>query len=166
MDDLPSQPVASTSTAEPTLPPPGPSKTSLKKAAKKAERDATKLDRRRAERERKRAREAQRKQDIKEGKLTAEELEIFSGRKKLKNLRNESRKKGSLVSDVKCWKGGLIVDCGFDELMSENVSLFPKNIGMNPLCVCSCLAHSRKSNPWDHNYRSSTPSIDSPPNRS
>jgi tRNA (guanine9-N1)-methyltransferase len=122
------QPVASTSKLPSAAEAPGtagPSKSSLKKAARQARFEATKQHRRQAEEERKKARDAQRRQDLKDGKLSVEEIEAMQAKRKAKEIKKRGGK--SHVTDEDCWQGGVIMDLGFDDLMLESVSLQTDN---------------------------------------
>jgi len=79
---------------------------------------AVRPEKRAAERARKRERDAQRKEGYAAGTLTAEEMEVYEKRKAMKKARTDDGKKAK--KDV--WKGGVIIDLGFDDMMRDPVS--------------------------------------------
>jgi hypothetical protein len=105
--------------------PPKLSKNAIKKAAKRARAESEKLVRRAAEKERRKANAAKRKADMQAGLLSQEEVDEIRKRQEAKRLRNKVRAKGGNVvkDDEQTFKGGIVIDCGFDELMSEQVSV-------------------------------------------
>lgn len=100
------------------------SKNAMKKAAKRARAESEKLVRRAAEKERRKANAAKRKADMQAGLLSQEEIDEIRKRQEAKKLRNKVRAKGGNVvqDDGQTFKGGIVIDCGFDELMNEQVS--------------------------------------------
>lgn len=100
------------------------SKSAMKKAAKRARAESEKLVRRAAEKERRKANAAKRRADMQAGLLSKEEMEEIQKRQEEKRLRKRIRSKGGHVvkDDEAAWKGGIVVDCGFDELMNGQVS--------------------------------------------
>lgn len=100
------------------------SKSAMKKAAKRARAESEKLVRRAAEKERRKANAAKRRADMQAGLLSKEEMEDIQKRQEEKRLRKRIRSKGGNVvkDDEATWKGGIVVDCGFDELMNGQVS--------------------------------------------
>jgi tRNA (guanine9-N1)-methyltransferase len=123
--------------------PPKLSKNAIKKAAKRARAESEKLVRRAAEKERRKANAAKRKADMQAGLLSHEEVDEIRKRQEAKRLRNKVRAKGGNVvkDDEQTFKGGIVIDCGFDELMSEQVSV--KWISIYSLANVAC----RKSCP-------------------
>lgn len=100
------------------------SKNALRRARRAEYLAATKMDRRQAEKERKRARHAQAMEDYRSGNLTPEERAEIERKKAAKLLKQQSRARGGMTgikSLDEGWKGGVIVDLGFDELMTEQV---------------------------------------------
>jgi hypothetical protein len=75
-------------------------------------------EKRAAERARKRERDAQRKEGYAAGTLTAEELDVYEKRKAMKKARTDDGKKAK----KEVWKGGVIIDLGFDDMMRDPVS--------------------------------------------
>ena len=80
---------------------------------------ASRPEKRAAERARKRERDAERKEGYAAGTLSAQEVEVFEKRKALKKARIDDAK--GTRKDV--WKGGVIIDLGFDDMMRDPVSL-------------------------------------------
>lgn len=118
-------PLASTS-ALPSGDAPPLSKNQLRKLRKQAEYEASKVERRAAERDRKRAKRAKEVAELKAGTLPPERLEQLERKKQEKRLKDQARAQGMLadLSDPNAgWKGGLVIDLAFDELMNEQVSL-------------------------------------------
>jgi hypothetical protein len=100
------------------------SKKAMKKAAKRARAESEKLVRRAAEKGRRKVNAAKRKADLQAGLLSPEEVEEFRKRQEAVKLRKKLRAKGGdlVKDDAQTWKGGVVIDCGFDELMNEQVS--------------------------------------------
>ncbi|SCZ90676.1 BZ3500_MvSof-1268-A1-R1_Chr1-3g02141 [Microbotryum saponariae] len=90
------------------------SKNALKKLKKAAAREATKAFRRQQERASRKAKQARKRQLVAEGVLDKEELESVASRK-----RRRLREAGGRVVPH---GAKVIIDLGFDELMTENVS--------------------------------------------
>lgn len=138
----PSSVVAATSQNANADEPPKLSKNAIKKAAKRARAESEKLVRRAAEKERRKANAAKRKADMQAGLLSPEEVEEIRKRQEAKRLRNKVRAKGGNVvkDDEQTFKGGIVIDCGFDELMSEQVSVTSMLIRSfaNAACRKSC----------------------------
>lgn len=99
------------------------SKNAMKKAAKRARAESEKLVRRAAEKERRKTNAAKRRADMQAGLLSKEEMEEIQKRQEEKRLRKRVRAKGGGVikDDAMAWKGGIVIDCGFDELMNGQV---------------------------------------------
>ncbi|KAJ9100986.1 hypothetical protein QFC19_005382 [Naganishia cerealis] len=97
------------------------SKSAMKKAARRARAESEKLVRRAAEKERRKANAAKRKADLQAGLLSKDEVEELRKKHEAVKLRKRLRAKGGdlVKDDDKTWKGGIIVDCGFDELMTD-----------------------------------------------
>ncbi len=107
----PSTPAAGAATGET----PGLSKRAQKRLAKKEKWEEGKAERRAEERKRrklnKQAARAKREEDVEKGLITREEL--------IEELRAKSRRK---AEDADPYDVGVIVDLGFDELMTDKVS--------------------------------------------
>lgn len=92
--------------------------------SKKAQKKAAKVARYVAEKSARRAHEKQVKKEKKAalsakrdaGELGPEELELDAERKRIKKQMRKSISKGSEV-----WKGKIVIDLGFDDLMIEKV---------------------------------------------
>lgn len=79
--------------------------------------EAFKPEKRAAEKARRKERAAALREGYEAGTLTPEEQEIYEKRKALRITRKKDTGKSK-----RDWKGGVVIDLGFDELMSEQVS--------------------------------------------
>lgn len=79
--------------------------------------EAFKPVKRAAEKAKRRERAAALREGYEAGTLSVEEQDIFEKRKALRTARK--RDTGKSKRD---WKGGIVIDLGFDELMTEQVS--------------------------------------------
>lgn len=104
------------------------SKNAMKREAKRARWEATKLDRRQAEKDRRRDKRAADKAEFDSGTMTPEEKEAYEQRRQHRQQKNKARLKGGLAKEEDAWKGGIIIDLGFDELMLEGVSLIVSTV--------------------------------------
>ncbi|RSH92661.1 tRNA (guanine(9)-N(1))-methyltransferase [Saitozyma podzolica] len=96
------------------------SKSAMKKAARKARMEELKPIRRQAEKERRRERAVQLAEGYAAGTLTPEERALVETRRAKERERRESKRKGPEKGvDQEAWKGGVIIDLGFDELMTD-----------------------------------------------
>lgn len=78
--------------------------------------------RRQAEKERRRERAVQLAEGYAAGTLTPEERALVESRRAKERERRESKRKGPEKGvDQEAWKGGVIIDLGFDELMTDQV---------------------------------------------
>lgn len=100
------------------------SKNAIKKAAKQARIEAEKSSRRAYEKEKAKARKAAQKAEFESGQMTPEQVEAYELKRKERNEKLRAKQKGGKVKDEEAWKGGIVIDLGFDELMTEAVSLF------------------------------------------
>lgn len=78
--------------------------------------------RRQAEKERRRERAVQLAEGYAAGTLNAEEKALVESRRAKERERRVSKRKGPEKGvDQEAWKGGVIIDLGFDELMTDQV---------------------------------------------
>jgi hypothetical protein len=118
-------PEASTSSNPDVIDPNAPnplSKNAMKKAAKLARMEAQKPNRRAQEKEKAKARKASQKADYEAGKMTAEEAAEYLERVRDRTDKLNAKQRGGRVKDKDAWRGGLIIDLGFDDLMNQGVS--------------------------------------------
>ncbi|WVQ97063.1 hypothetical protein IAU59_004173 [Kwoniella sp. CBS 9459] len=99
--------------------PEGMSKSAMKRAARQARLEALKPIKRAAEKERRKARSAQLSEGYANGTLSEADKEIFERRKKLEKDRRVAKRKIETGDQEGDWRGGVVVDLGFDELMNE-----------------------------------------------
>ena len=119
------EPEASTSANPGILDPNAPnplSKNAMKKAAKLARMEAQKPNRRAQEKDKAKARKASQKADYEAGKMTPEEAAEYLERVRDRTDKLNAKQRGGRVKDKDAWRGGLIVDLGFDDLMNQGVS--------------------------------------------
>ncbi|KAK4686939.1 tRNA (guanine9-N1)-methyltransferase, partial [Tremellales sp. Uapishka_1] len=100
------------------------SKNAMKRAAKQAKMDALKPVRRQAERLRRQQKHGERREAYAAGTMTPEEKEAFERARDLKRTRQSNKKKteahdGVMVGQQGVWKGGVVIDLDFDELMTD-----------------------------------------------
>ncbi|WVQ85487.1 hypothetical protein IAT38_007652 [Cryptococcus sp. DSM 104549] len=96
------------------------SKSAMKRAAKKARMAEVKPLKRAAEKERRRIRHAQLSEGYAAGTLSAEDKDIYERRRRVEKERRIASKAFKSGEQSEDWKGGVVIDLGFDELMSEN----------------------------------------------
>ncbi|OCF32896.1 tRNA (guanine-N(1)-)-methyltransferase [Kwoniella heveanensis BCC8398] len=99
--------------------PEGMSKSAMKRAARQARLEALKPIKRAAEKERRKARAAQLAEGYANGTLSEADREIFERRKQTEKERRVAKRKIEHGEQGSDWRGGIVVDLGFDELMNE-----------------------------------------------
>jgi hypothetical protein len=143
---------ASTSTlpVDPNAPNPL-SKNAMKKAAKLAKMEETKLARRAEEKQKAKARKVSQKAEYKAGNMTPEEAAEYLERQKERTDKLRARQRGGRAKDKDAWKGGLVIDLAFDELMQPGVGVgrFSGWLTISEIDWLF-LALVRKSNQWVH----------------
>ncbi|KAL1410900.1 tRNA (guanine(9)-N(1))-methyltransferase [Vanrija albida] len=90
------------------------SKNQQKKLAKRAKFESHKLEKRAAERIRRRERTQALKAGYEAGTLSDADKEIYE-----RGLELKRRAKANVNEAATVWPGGVVIDCGFDELMTE-----------------------------------------------
>lgn len=83
--------------------------------------DAEKPEKRKAEKLRRKENAAKLSEGFKAGTLSAEDLATYNARREAKAVRNKVKKREDR-GNVKEWKGGVVIDLDFDELMTEQAS--------------------------------------------
>ncbi|WVF70694.1 hypothetical protein IAT40_005487 [Kwoniella sp. CBS 6097] len=99
--------------------PEGMSKSAMKRAARQARLEALKPMKRAAEKERRKARLTQLSEGYANGTLSEADKEIFERRKRTEKERKVAKRKIDHGEQDGDWRGGVVVDLGFDELMNE-----------------------------------------------
>lgn len=143
---------ASTSTLPVDFNAPNPlSKNAMKKAAKLAKMEETKLARRAEEKQKAKARKVSQKAEYKAGNMTPEEAAEYLERQKERTDKLRARQRGGRAKDKDAWKGGLVIDLAFDELMQPGVGVgrFSGWLTISEIDWLF-LALVRKSNQWVH----------------
>ncbi|WVR05680.1 hypothetical protein IAU60_002702 [Kwoniella sp. DSM 27419] len=98
---------------------PGTSKSAMKRAAKQARAEELKPLKRAAEKERRKIRAAQLAEGYAKGTLSEGDREIVERRKRLEKERKVAKRKLEHGEQGDEWRGGVVVDLGFDHLMNE-----------------------------------------------
>ena len=139
---------ASTSTLPAGTDAPNPlSKNAMKKAAKVAKMEEGKLARRAEEKERNKARKLAQKAEFTSGNMTPEEAAEYLEKQKERIDKLKVKQRGGRAKDKDAWKGGLVIDLAFDELMQPGVSgKYSIDEGLSILTVLTSIV--RKSNRW------------------
>ncbi|WRT65879.1 uncharacterized protein IL334_002830 [Kwoniella shivajii] len=120
--------------------PEGMSKNAMKRAAKQAKMDALKPLKRAAEKARRKERQRELAKGNAEGTLSESDKELFERRKRIEKERKANKRKLDLgEEDENDWKGAVVIDLGFDDLMNEQeINSMTSQIGF-------CYASNRTS---------------------
>ncbi|TYJ55914.1 hypothetical protein B9479_003437 [Cryptococcus floricola] len=97
----------------------GLSKKAQKRAAKQAKMETLKPLKRAAEKERRRVRNAELHEGYAAGTLSEADKAIVERRRQIERERKEAKKRLDKGEQGDDWKGGVVVDLGFDELMAD-----------------------------------------------
>jgi len=101
--------------------------------------EALRPQRRAAEKERRRKNALRLAQGYAEGTLTDAEKEVFEKRKARQRDIRHARKTGGEVVEGEEWRGGVVIDLGFDEMMHDQVCGCVLCACVLHVCVCAVL---------------------------